>query len=447
MFSTEHFKLKRNLTPFQIIIIGFAAVIFIGALILMLPISSKSGEVTPFNVSIFTSASAVCVTGLVLRDTASYWSYFGQAVILVLIQIGGLGVVTVAAALSLLSGRRISLSQRSAMQESISAPKLGGIVKLTGFILKGTAIFEIAGAVALMPAFIKDYGLSGIWKSFFHSISAFCNAGFDIMGTEDAQFPSLTSSVGNPLVNIVIMLLITVGGIGFLTWNDIKTNRFHLRRYRLQSKIILLTSALLVIIPAVYFFIFEFSSYAPAKRALISLFQAVTPRTAGFNTVNLNEMSASGKTVMIMLMLIGGSPGSTAGGMKTTTIAVLALNAAAVFKRRENAGVFGRRIDDNTVKNAATILIMYLSLFIFGAIVISQIEGIPLDVCLFETASAIGTVGLSLGVTPSLGIVSQAILIILMFFGRVGGLTLIYAALSGTNMKFSKLPQEKVTVG
>ncbi len=438
---------KRHLTSFQIIILGFAGVILVGALLLMLPISSKGGTVTSFNEALFTSTSAVCVTGLVVQDTATYWSVFGQTIILIMLQIGGLGVITVAASFALLSGRKISLMQRSTMQEAISAPKVGGIVRLTGFVLKATFLFELIGAVAMMPIFIKDFGLKGIWMAFFHSISAFCNAGFDIMGTADVKYASLTTYAGNPVINITVMLLIIIGGIGFLTWEDIYTNKHHFKRYRMQSKVILTTTALLILLPSLFFFFVDFADMPIEERMFRSLFQSVTPRTAGFNTANLTAMTGAGQAIIIVLMLIGGSPGSTAGGMKTTTFAVLIANALASFRRKEDPQFFGRRIETKAVKNAATVLMMYITLFFSGAIFISVVEELPIDTCLFETASAVGTVGLTMGITPSLSILSQCVLIILMFLGRVGGLTLIYAALSGTHKNLSKLPQERITVG
>ena len=443
----EIIRRKRRLSSFQIIILGFAGVILIGALLLMLPISTTGGNVTPFNETLFTATSAVCVTGLVVQDTGSYWSTFGQAVILALIQIGGLGVVTVAASFALLSGRRISLMQRSTMQDAISAPKVGGIVRLTRFILRGTFLIELLGALAMLPVFCRDYGWRGIWMAVFHSISAFCNAGFDILGTESNRYPSLTGYAGSPVINITIMLLIVVGGIGFLTWDDICENKWQLHRYRMQSKVILVTTGLLIFLPAVFFFFSDFSALPAENRLLASFFQSVTPRTAGFNTVNLSAMSGASQGVMILLMLIGGSPGSTAGGMKTTTLAVLLANAAATFRQRESAQFFGRRIDCSAVKTAATILTMYLALFFGGATFISVYEGLPLSACLYETASAVGTVGLTLGITPQLHIPSQIVLIALMYLGRVGGLTLIYAALSGKKATGAKLPQEKITIG
>ena len=447
MMSEEMLCRKRRLSSFQIIILGFAGVILLGALLLMLPISATARCVTPFHEALFTATSAVCVTGLVVQDTGSYWSVFGQAVILTLIQIGGLGVVTVAASFALLSGRRISLMQRSIMQDAISAPKVGGIVRLTRFILRGTFLIELIGALAMLPVFCRDYGWRGIWMAVFHSISAFCNAGFDILGTNNNLYPSLTSYVQNPVINITIMLLIITGGIGFLTWDDICENKLHFHRYRMQSKVIVIVTLVLIVLPALFFFFADFGALPLGERIQAALFQSVTPRTAGFNTVDLSAMSGASLGVMILLMLIGGSPGSTAGGMKTTTLAVLLANAAATFRRRDSAQFFGRRLDCGAVKTAATILTMYLVLFFGGGVFISIYENLPLSSCLYEAASAVGTVGLTLGITPQLHIPSQMVLIALMYLGRVGGLTLIYAALSGKKTSNAKLPLEEITVG
>ena len=438
---------RFQLSSFQIIILGFAGVILSGALLLMLPISTTERCVTPFNEALFTATSAVCVTGLVLHDTGSYWSAFGQTIILTLIQIGGLGVVTVAASFALLSRRKISLMQRSTMQDALSAPNVGGIVRLTKFILLGTFLIELLGTLVMLPVFCRDYGWQGVWLAVFHSISAFCNAGFDILGTADNLYPSLTGYAQNPIINITIMLLIIIGGIGFLTWEDIWENKLHFRRYRMQSKVILISTLLLLILPAIFFFFIDFAAIPFEARIQAALFQSVTTRTAGFNTVNLSELSASSQGLMTFLMLIGGSPGSTAGGMKTTTLAVLLANAAATCRQQDSAHFFERRVDDNTVKIASTILTMYMALFFFGGLFISAYENLPLSSCLYETASALGTVGLTLGITPQLHIPSQLILILLMYLGRVGSLTLMYAALSGKKIINTKLPLEKITIG
>lgn len=443
---------KKRFSSSQIIIMGFLSVILTGSILLMLPVSTRSGESASFADALFTATSATCVTGLVIHDTAAYWSLFGQAVILLLIQIGGMGVVTIAVSVAVISGRKIGLMQRSTMQEAIAAPSVGGIVRLTGFILKATILIELLGAFSMLPVFCKDFGIwRGIWYALFHSISAFCNAGFDLMGSREA-FSSLTGYRDSGLINVVIMGLIMTGGIGFLTWDDIRRNGIHIRKYRMQSKVILLTTVILIIFPFLFFFFAEFgrdtwNDMTLGEKLWSALFQVVTPRTAGFNTVDLSLLGESGQTIIIILMLIGGSPGSTAGGMKTTTMTVLFITLFSVFRRKENSECFGRRIEEETIRNAAAILLMYLTLFLVGGIVISYLEQLPILTCLFETASAIGTVGLTLGITPALGIISRMILMILMFLGRVGGLTLVFAAFSDKERNLLKLPKEKITVG
>lgn len=439
---------RRFFSSFRIIVFGFLVTIFIGALLLMLPIATQSGKSASFSDAFFTSTSAVCVTGLVVQDTATYWSMFGQIVILVLIQTGGIGVITVAIAAAMLSGRKIGLFQRSMMREAISAPNMAGIVRLTGFILKVTFGTELIGAVIMAPVFCREFGIGqGCWYSLFHSISAFCNAGFDLMGIR-GQFSSFTSFAGQPIINFTIMFLIIFGGIGFLTWRDIWTNKLHVRKYRMQTKVILTVTALLIVLPSIYYYFFDFSGCSSQpERMYMSVFQSVTTRTAGFNTADLTSLTGPGAAIMILLMLVGGSPGSTAGGMKTTTIAVLFACVCSVFRQKDDAHFFGRRIAIDTVKSAITLFFMYVTMSLTGAVVISIVEKLPLGSCIFETASAIGTVGLTLGITPGLGAVSRIILISLMFFGRIGGITLIFAALSKRQPIHSRYPQEKITVG
>ena len=440
-------KVNRKLSPFQIIILGFTAVILFGTLLLTLPFASKAGGWTPFIDALFTSASAVCVTGLVVLDTAAGWTTFGQIVILCLIQIGGIGVVTIAASLAALSGRKIGIFSRETIKNALSAPSVGGIVRLTGFIVKGCFLIEGIGAVIMLPFFCVDYGAAGIWMAIFHAVSAFCNAGFDVMGEKTGQFSSLTGYAAHPVINITVMLLIVIGGIGFLVWEDVITNKWRFRKYKTQSKIVFAVSGILILLPALYFFFFECSDLTFGRRLTASLFQAVTPRTAGFNTLDLVAFSGVGRGILIVLMLIGGSPGSTAGGMKTTTVAVLFASAIAVFRKKDNAELMKRRIDDATVKTAAAILLMYVTVFLSSGMIISAVEGLPIGECLFESASAVGTVGLSLGVTQQIGVVSKLILIVCMFFGRVGGLTLIYAAFGGNRKQVAKLPLDVVSVG
>lgn len=418
----------------------------------MLPISSQARVWTSPIDAIFTATSAVCVTGLVVHDTATYWSAFGQSIILILIEIGGMGIITLAIALTMISGRKIGLFQRSTMQEAISAHSISGIVRLTGFILKVTLAVQLFGAILLFFVFRKTVGIGkGIWYAIFHSVSAFCNAGFDLMGFQE-HYSSLTSFSDNLLINFVICFLIIFGGIGFLTWDDLFKKKYHFSKYRMQTKVILLVTALLLLIPTLYFYFVEFSSeqwsyMSQKEQILTSFFQAVTPRTAGFNTVDLAKTSSTSQFIIILLMLIGGSPGSTAGGMKTTTLAVLLVTTFSVFRRKEDAQCFRRRIPTEAAKNALAVAMMYFSLFFISGITISVIEDIPIVTSLFEVGSAIGTVGLSLGLTPELSTCSHIILICLMYLGRVGGLTIIFAASSNYKPAPSKYPQEKITVG
>lgn len=438
-------KHRRRISSAQVILLSFLAVILLGAGLLTLPAASQTGDRCSFLDALFTATSATCVTGLVVFDTATHWSSFGQGVLLALIQLGGMGVVTVAALLVTLTGKKIGLSQRSTLQQSISAPRLDGLIGSVRTIGKTVLLFELLGAALLLPSFCQSFGWRGVWLAFFHSISAFCNAGFDLMGTQGA-FSSLTGWSDSTAVNIVIMLLIVIGGIGFTTWHDIRTHGLKFRRYSVQSKLILTATAVLILLPAAWFFFAELSALPFKARLLGSLFQSVTLRTAGFNTVDLAAFSESGKLIMIGMMLVGGAPGSTAGGMKITTVAVLAVAAVSVFRRRKQAAVFGRRIAAETILTATALLVLYLTFALAGAMAISTMEHLPLLDCLFETASAAATVGLTLGLTPMLGAASKAILIFLMFFGRIGGLTLVFAALTD-DRNTASFPEESIAVG
>ena len=377
-------KSNHNHNSFRVISFGFIVLILTGALLLMLPISSQSRTVTSFQDTLFTAVSASCVTGLVVKDTATHWSLFGQAIILTMIQIGGMGVITIGLMITRLSGKKIGLGFRGMMQDSISAPQVGGILNLTKFILKMTALFELTGAALLYPVFCRDFGaVKGIWYSLFHSISAFCNAGFDLMGVRE-PFSSLTSYGDNMYVNTVIMLLIIIGGIGFLTWDDVIQHRHHFKKYRLQTKIVLFTTAILLILPAIFFFFAEYSDEPLKERILHSSFQSVTTRTAGFNTADFSVMREPSSMLMTVLMLIGGCSGSTAGGMKTSTVAVLFLSALSVFRRKNDVECFNRRISTDTIRTAGAILFMYISLFLSTGIAVSLIESLPLTSCLLK---------------------------------------------------------------
>ncbi|MEA4891245.1 MAG: potassium transporter TrkG [Peptococcaceae bacterium] len=444
-------KLGR-LTPAKVIIGGFFLQILIGSLLLSLPFATRSGRSASYADALFTATSATCVTGLVVQDTYSYWSGFGQAVILMLIQIGGMGVVTMAVAVFALAGKRIGFRQRYAMQESIAAPQVGGIVRLTYFIVKTTLLLEGIGAFLLALRYCPRYGLAkGLWTSVFHAVSAFCNAGFDLMGREKA-FASLTLSCGDPLVNLVIMCLIVTGGLGFFLWEDLCTNHLRIRRCRLQTKVVLTTTAFLILLPALFFFFWEFRQPAWAglsggQRFWASLFQSVTPRTAGFNTVDLTRLQSPSVLIILFLMLVGGSPGSTAGGMKTTTLAVLLLCIPSLFRNEQSLHCFKRRVGAEVLKSAVTISLLYSILTLSCGMLICCLEGVSLTASLFEAASAIGTVGLSLGITGELSLLSRLLLIGLMYFGRVGCLTMIYAFAEHQTGAAAQLPLEKITVG
>ena len=437
----------KRLTGPQVILLGFLVMILIGALLLCLPIATKDRQATPFIDSLFTAVSAGCVTGLIVKDTQTSWSLFGQIVIIVLIQIGGMGVITMTTFFSMLTGKNIGIRSRAAMQEAVSAPNIGGIAKLTGFIVKGTILFEGIGAVLVMPVLIKDFGVAkGIWYSVFMSISAFCNAGFDLMGST-GPCSSLTYYADNPVINIVFMFLILTGGLGFLTWADIKTYGLKFKRYSTQSKVILTSEIFLILIPAIFFFLREFSDAPMKARILESLFCAVSPRTAGFNTIDYNDFSGAGIALTVILMLIGGAPGSTAGGMKITTVAVLWAAMISVFKREDSPALFRRRIGYDVIQSAIAVFLLDLHLFLIGSVAISVIEDLPLIQTIFECASAVATVGLTMGITSSLGAASKLILIFIMYGGRVGGLTLVFAATGRTNAIHDKYPLDHMAVG
>ncbi len=438
--------IKWKLSTFQIILYSFAAVIIVGTVLLCLPFSTRDGNGAKVFDALFTATSSVCVTGLVVKDTWQYWSLFGRTVIILLIQIGGLGIITVTLLVFILSGKKVSLGQRLIMKDAISADKVGGILRLTSFIFGFTFLVELLGGLALSPAFVKEYGLTdGLGYAFFHSVSAFCNAGFDLEGRYGA-FSSLCPYYDNALVNVVIMCLIVSGGLGFLTWKDVFEKKWHFKKYSLQSKGILIMTVILIFVPALYFGIFEYAGLPDKERILASLFQSVTTRTAGFNTKDLTELSENGIIVMICLMLTGGAPGSTAGGMKVTTILVLFASSVSTFRDRERTILLKRTVKDDVIKKAAALFIMYVLLFLGAGMTISHIENIDILTCLFETASAIGTVGLTLGITSTLSFASKLILVILMYFGRVGGLTVVFAAITYDQVDV-KYPSEDISVG
>ncbi len=447
----EKAKIRNHLSQTQFLVIGFFLIIATGTILLMLPIASKSGTVTPFLDSLFTAVSSTCVTGLVVVDTFTHWTLFGQIVIICLIQVGGLGFITIGVMFSLILRRRIGIKTRGLMQESVNTLKIGGVIKLAKKIAKGTFMFEGIGAIILAIRFSFDMGpAKGIYYGIFHSISAFCNAGFDLMGYQ-AEYNSLCNYAGDFVVNFVIMSLIVIGGIGFVVWDDLSTNRFNFKKYTLQTKIVLLTTIILIFIPAVLFYIVEYnntmSGMNPFERILASLFSSVTARTAGFNTVDTDSLSGASKLLTIILMFIGGSPGSTAGGIKTTTIFVLMVSLWSGISRGHNGGVFKRRFEDDAVKKASTVVALNLFLGMSACFLILAITNLPFDDIMFEVFSAIGTVGMSTGVTRELNDAARVIIAILMFCGRIGSLSFALSFLQKKKVAPVYNPQEKISIG
>lgn len=441
-----------NLSQSQLIALGFVTVILIGTAFLMLPIASRGGQCTDFLTAFFTAVSSCCVTGLVLVDTATQWSFFGQLVIITLIQIGGLGFVSIGVLFSIILRKKVSLKARSLIKESTNSLSIGGVVKLTKKILFITFICEALGAVLLSFRFIPEFGiLKGTWFSIFHSISAFCNAGFDLMGIKYGAYNSLSAYSSDILVNIVIMLLILIGGIGFIVWEDITKYRLDFKKYRLHSKIVIFASVVLFVIPTLIFYITEQTTVLKgmsfSHAMLASAFSDVTARTAGFNTVDFKLFSDAGKMVFIIIMFIGAGSGSTAGGIKMTTFFVLLAQVRANVLNKKITEVFNRTISNEIIVRAATISTINISLILVSAIVINYIDKINILDLLFEVTSAVSTVGVTTGITRDLNVISKYILILLMYLGRVGGLSF---ALSLThNKKQVKLrnPVEEISIG
>ena len=442
---------KMRLSPVQIITISFAAVTFVGALLLYMPIASKSGASVPFVDALFTATSASCVTGLTVGDTYTMWSPFGQAVILMLIQIGGIGIITLVMYLLSLLHAKIGIRSVFTLQEAMGSDSAAGLVKMTKFIAIGVILQEIIGAILLIPVFIPEFGpLKGIYFSFFHSVSAFCNAGFDLMGINGGS--SLMSYSGNLYFNLVICFLIVSGGLGFFVWLDMIKTRFKFSRFTLHSKLVVVTSLILTFGGAAVFFLLYNNSDAVQgidtyEKGIGALFQSVSARTAGFYTVDLTKIGGAAQMFMISLMIVGGSPASTAGGIKTTTFAVVVLFVYSIFKGKEDIEVFGRRIEKNVVRTAVAVFVLYTGLALSAGIAISAIENKDILACLFETFSAMATVGCSLSLTPTLCEASKIIIIILMFLGRVGGITVLLSLSGKKNNAVGRYPAENITVG
>lgn len=441
----------KRLTQTQMIVLGYCIIIFLGAGLLMLPVSTKAGVYTPFTDALFTSTSAACVTGLVIADTFQYWSTFGQCVILCIIQIGGLGFMTIGVCFAILLRRKIGLWTRGTLQESVNIMQVGGIVRLAKKIIVGTAIFEGMGALILAVRFSREMSLGkAVYFGVFHSISAFCNAGFDLMG-ERRAYSSFTKYYNDPVVNLVIMSLIVIGGIGFFVWNDISVNKLKFRKYRLHTKIVLISTAILIFGGAALLFFFEKNNTIAGMpfgdQVLCSLFGSVTARTAGFNTVDTAALTDSSKLLTTILMFIGGSPGSTAGGIKTTTFVVLLIYVHANLRKEMHCNILGRRLDEDSIRKASAVLCINLFAVIIAVLVIVTVQHAEMTDVAFEVVSAIGTVGMSTGITRDMETVSKLVLIFLMYCGRIGSMTF---ALSLRGHKIEapvKVPVEKIMIG
>lgn len=444
-------RIHSKLTQTQMIVVGFMLIILTGSLLLMLPWASRSHEVTPFLDTLFTATSASCVTGLVVVDTWSHWSMFGQVIILILIQVGGMGFMTLGVFMAILLRRRIGLKTRGVLQESINSLQIGGIVKLAKKIIQGTVFFESVGALILMYRFIPKVGMArGIWYGIFHSVSAFCNAGFDLMGYME-PYESLCGYAGDWLVNLTIMSLIVIGGIGFFVWDDIATKKLKVHRYTLHTKLVLMTTLALIIGGALFFFFTEQSNVLRnmpfAERIWASFFQSVTARTAGFNTVDTGVLTEGSKFVTILLMFVGGSPGSTAGGIKTTTLIVLLVCVRSNMRQEKGYNILDRRLDEEVVRKACTVMCTNLLLMLTATIVMLVLQPFALTDVLFETASAIGTVGMTTGITRSICSISKAVLIFLMYCGRIGSLTFALSLRGNKHEPAVKQPVEQVMIG
>ncbi|KOA20231.1 potassium/sodium uptake protein NtpJ [Clostridium homopropionicum DSM 5847] len=441
-------KSSKNLSPVQILALGFGIVILIGALLLMLPIASKDGTVTPFIDAFFTSTSAVCVTGLVTLNTAEHWTYFGTTVIIFLIQIGGLGFMSFATLFALILGKRITLKERLIMQEAMNTFSLQGLVKLAKYILIFTFAIEGAGALFLSTQFIPDYGIGkGIYFSIFHSISAFCNAGFDLTGN------SLVPYAENSVVILTISALLIIGGLGFAVWAEIY-NYNGTKKISLHSKLVIGMTILLILVGWIFMFLFEMNNPKTIEnmsmkgKLLSAFFASVTPRTAGFNSIVTSDMTLAGIFLTIVLMFIGGSPGGTAGGIKTTTAGILFMTIISVMKNKEDTEIFDRTISKGLVYKAFAISTIAIALIIIETMILSFTElGASLEYIIYEVTSAFGTVGLSLGLTPNLSLVGKVFIALTMYIGRVGVLTLLLALSNKKNGNTIKYPEGKILVG
>lgn len=444
-------NLRNRLTRTQWIAVGFLLIILCGTCLLMLPISSRMPGGTDFLSALFTAASATCVTGLVVVDTYQHWTLFGQTVILLMIQVGGLGFVTFGVTILLMMGKRIGLADRGLLRDSVNTLELGGIVRLAKLIVKGTLLVEGTGAVLLSIRFVPEFGLAeGIYYGIFHSVSAFCNAGFDLMGRFEA-YSSLVRYADDWLVNLTTVSLVLIGGLGFVVWRDLYKNRLHMKKYTLHTKMVLTALVVLVVFPMPLFWLLErggvLAGLDGSGQFLGSLFAVVTPRTAGFNTTDVAGMGDAGKLLTLVLMLIGGNPGSTAGGVKTTTIMVLLFYVVSMIQHRDGVNIYGRRLEDGMIEKAAIVFTLTLTIAVTASFLICAIDGLPLTDVLLETFSAVDTVGMSTGITRKTGACSRVILILLMYCGRIGSLSFALAFTDKKRRSSLRQPMERINIG
>lgn len=444
-------KKFKNLSGMQLIAIGFFLLIMCGALLLMLPVSSRDGTFTPFMTALFTATSASCVTGLILVDTYTHWSTFGQLVLLLLIQIGGLGFITIGTAVSLVLRRKIGLKERGWIKESFNVLDIGGVVRLIRLVIKGTLLFEGIGALLLISRFYPRMGLGqSIYYGVFHSISAFCNAGFDLMGQYE-PYSSFTAYYDDPVVSFTLCGLILIGGLGFIVWSDIAEHKWHFQKYALQTKMVLSASAVLIFGGAFLFYIIEgnrlYADMNMTGKICSAFFSAISPRTAGFNTTDTGALSEGGKLLTIILMFIGGGSGSTAGGVKMATVFVLLLHLRSTLLRTTGTNIFGRRIEDSTVTKASALLCTYLFCSLAATLAICSMQDFAIGDTLFEVISAVCTVGMTTGITGDLNLVSQVIIAFLMYIGRLGSLSFALSFTDHKKLTHIMQPVERINIG
>lgn len=442
------FTKKSKLNAVQVLAIGFAILIFVGGIILSLPISAVSGEYTNLLDSFFTSTSAVCVTGLITLDTGTHWSAFGQTVIIVLIEIGGLGFMSLTTFIAILLGKKITLRDRLLMQEAMNTFNIEGLVRMVQYVLGLTFLVQLFGALLLSTQFIPDFGLKkGILYSLFHSASAFCNAGFDLFGD------NLVGYANNKTVILTIAALIVIGGLGFTVWSELYNYKGY-KKLSLHSKVVIMITAILLIGGAILMFIFEYNNPNTLKymsfgdKLTNAFFASATTRTAGFNSVSTADMTLAGKFLTILLMFVGGSPGSTAGGIKTATFGIVVLTLISIIRGREDTEVFKKRISKELVYKAFAVLFIGFGIVVLGTLILAVTEpGFSLEYILYEVTSAFATVGLTLGLTPYLSAIGKIIIIITMYLGRVGPMTVVLALANRKKPSAYKYPEDKILIG